>query len=149
MNSLTITKISRIGFAIVMAAALLLIPTPQRVAKARAVSSVTVDIEVTVHNSDIGVSEDVIEAAAEHVLDEASIHHVRHQADATAVHLKIDIYRHDEGFRVDGDLSGPADEVENGEDKEEKDCHAQDQIDDMVIAIVHDFVHFIHNTETR
>ncbi len=146
MKSLTITKISRLGFAMIMAAALLLLPAPHRVAKAHTATNVTVDIEVTVHNSDIGVSEDVLVAAAAHVLDEAHIHHVTHQADATAVHLKIDIYRHDDGFRVDGDLAGPADEVENGEDKEEKDCHAQDQIDDTVIAIVHDFVHFIHNT---
>ena len=149
MIALTNKTIPRFGFALLLATALLLMPSPQRTAKARTANNVTVDIEVTVHNSDIGVSADVIEAAAEHVLDEAAIHHVRHQADATAVHLKIDIYRHDDGFKIDGDLSGPADQVENGEDKEEKDCHAQDQIDDMVIAIVHDFVHFIHNTETN
>src|SRR5262245_13701133 len=99
--------------------ALILIPTPVRVAKARIAPNVTVDIEVTVHNSDVGVSEDVIEAAAEHVLDEAHIHHVAHNAAATSVHLKIDIYRADNGFKIDGDLAGPADEVENGEEKEE------------------------------
>ena len=149
MRSLTLRNISRIIFAGTLALALLIMPAPQKVAKASAASTVTVDIEVTVHNSDIGVSEDVLDAAVEHVLDEAHIHHVRHDADATSVHLKIDIYREDNGFKIDGDLAGPADEVENGEDKEEKECHAQDDIDDMVIAIVHDFVHFIHSTETK
>jgi len=128
-----------------LALALVMIPTPHRVANAHSAADVSVDIEVTVHNSDIGVSEEVLDAAVEHVLDEAHIHHVRHHADSTSVHLKIDIYREDNGFKIDGDLSGPADEVENGEDKEEKECHAQDEIDDMVIAIVHDFVKFIHH----
>lgn len=127
--TLTKTRIFRAGFIVMLAAALLLIPSPQRVAKAHDASTVTVDIVFTVHNSDIGVSEDVLDAAVEHVLDEASIHHVRHQADATSVHLKIGIYRHDEGFKIHGDLSGPAEVVENGDDQEEKECHAQDQID--------------------
>ena len=142
----TARKLARKLPPITLVIAFVLIPTPRHVANARTKANVTVDIEVTVHNSDIGVSEDVLDAAVEHVLDEAAIHHVRHQADATAVHLKIDIYHADNGFKIDGDLSGPADEIENGEDKEEKECQAQDQIDDMVVVIVHDFVHFIHNT---
>ena len=142
-------KIIRSLFATALAVALLSIPMSRGAAKTHARNNVTVDIEVTVHNSDIGVSEDVLDAAVEHVLDEASIHHVRHDASATSVPLKIDIYREDNGFKIDGDLSGPADEIENGEDKEEKECHAQDEIDDMVIAIVHDFVHFIHNADTK
>jgi hypothetical protein len=32
----------------------------------------------------------------------------------------------------------------SGEDKEEKDAATQDQIDDMVEAIVHHFIKFIH-----
>jgi hypothetical protein len=145
MKSLMHRRLNRTLFAGTLALALLFMPAPHRTAKARTATDVTVDIEVTVHNSDIGVSEEVLDAAVEHVLDEAHIHHVTHHADQTSVHLKIDIYREDSGFKIDGDLSGPADEVENGEDKEEKDCHAQDEIDDMVIAIVHDFVHFIHH----
>jgi hypothetical protein len=134
----------------VLALALLLMPTPQRVAKARAASDVMVDIHVTVHNSDIGVSKEVLDAAVEHVLEEAHIKCEVEQADSVAVQLKIDIYREDNGhFKIDGDLSGPPDEVENGEDKEEKECQAQDDIDDMVIAIVHDFVHFIHNAQNN
>ena len=142
-------KIWRGFFTAALVLALVALPTPRTMAKAHSAANVTVDIEVTVHNSDIGVSEEVLDAAVEHVLDEAHIHHVVHQADATSVHLKIDIYREDNGFKIDGDLSGPADEIENGEDKEEKECHAQDEIDDMVIAIVHDFVHFIHNADTK
>ena len=142
------SRFAKIFVPAALALALIVIPVPHATAKAGA-ANVSVDIEVTVHNSDIGVSEEVIDAAVEHLLDEASIHHVRHNADSTSVHLKIDIYREDNGFKIDGDLSGPADEVENGEDKEEKECHAQDEIDDMVIAIVHDFVHFIHHTEAK
>ncbi len=71
MRSLTLRNISRIIFAGTLALALLIMPAPQKVAKASPASTVTVDIEVTVHNSDIGVSEDVLDAAVEHVLDEA------------------------------------------------------------------------------
>ena len=145
MKTTMLGKLAKNLVPAALAVALVVIPTPHRVANARNASEVSVSIEVTVHNSDIGVSEEVIDAAVEHVLDEAHIHHVTHHADSTSVHLKIDIYREDNGFKIDGDLSGPADEVENGEDKEEKECHAQDQIDDMVIAIVHDFVKFIHH----
>jgi hypothetical protein len=144
-------KIRRILIPATLALAMLLMPTSARVANARVTrvrlaSDVIVDIHVTVHNSDIGVSKEVLDAAVEHVLEEAHIKCEVEQADSVAVQLKIDIYREDSGhFKIDGDLSGPPDEVENGEDKEEKECAAQDDIDDMVIAIVHDFVHFIHH----
>jgi hypothetical protein len=147
MKLVTFSKLAKNLLTAALAVSLIVIPTPHRVSNARSATEVSVDIEVAVNNSDIGVSEEVLDAAVEHVLDEAHIHHVRHHADSTSVHLKIDIYRKDNGhFKIDGDLSGPPDEVENGEDKEEKECQAQDDIDDMVIAIVHDFVKFIHHT---
>ena len=142
----SLSSLRRIFVPGILALGLVLMPTPQRIAKAHTASDVIVDIHVTVHNSDIGVSKETLDAAVEHVLEEAHIKCEVEQADSVAVQLKIDIYREDNGhFKVDGDLSGPPDEVENGEDKEEKECETQDQIDDMVVEIVHDFVKFIHH----
>jgi hypothetical protein len=128
-----------------LALAMLVIPMPSRAA-AHKHSDVVVDVHVTVHNSDIGVSQETLDDLVLHLLAEAHIKGEKEKADAVAVQLKIDIYREDNGhFKVAGDLSGPPDEVENGEDKEEKDAATQDQIDDMVEAIVHDFIHFIRH----
>lgn len=129
-----------------LALALLLLPAARGVAATRKAEDLTVDIHVTVHNSDIGVSQETLDNLVEHLLEEAHIHAEKEAADSVAIQMKIDIYREDGGhFKIDGDLSGPKEEVENGEDKEEKEAEAQDQIDDMVTAIVHDFIHFIHH----
>jgi hypothetical protein len=129
-----------------LALAVVVVPMPHRVAAAHTTLDVVVDVHVTVHNSDIGVSQETLDNLVEHLLTEAHIKCEKEKADAVAVQLKIDIYREDNGhFKIDGDLSGPPDEVENGEDKEEKDAATQDQIDDMVEAIVHDFIKFIHH----
>lgn len=129
-----------------LALALLLLPAARGQAATRATQSLKVDIHVTVHNSDIGVSQETLDALVEKLLEEAHFQVEKEAADSAAIQLKIDIYREDSGhFKVDGDLSGPKDEVENGEDKEEKEAEAQDQIDDMVEAIVHDFIRMIHH----
>src|SRR5260370_40492905 len=97
-----IRKISVLG---ILALALLFMPTPQRVARARAASEVAVDIHVTVHNSDIGVSKEVLDAAVEHVLEEAHITSGAEKAHAVPVQLKIDVCRADNGqVKIDGQL---------------------------------------------
>ncbi len=147
MKSLALRRVSTLLLSGALALAVLLMPTPQKVAAAHPNSAdVMVDVHVTVHNSDIGVSQETLDNLVLHLLEEAHIKCEKEKADAAAVQLKIDIYREDNGhFKIDGDLSGPPDQVENGEDKEAKECAAQDQIDDMVTAIVHDFIHFIHH----
>jgi hypothetical protein len=121
-------------------------PAARGFASARGAQTLKVDVHVTVHNSDIGVSQETLDELVEKLLEEAHFQVEKEAADSAAIQLKIDIYREDNGhFKIDGDLSGPKDEVENGEDKEEKEAAAQDEIDDMVTAIVHDFIHFIHH----
>jgi hypothetical protein len=130
-----------------LALALLLVPATRGNAATRARQELKVDIHVTVHNSDIGVSQETLDAMVEKLLEEAHFQVEKESADSAAIQLKIDIYREDGGhFKVDGDLSGPKEEVENGEDKEEKEAEAQDQIDDVVEAIVHDFIRLIHHS---
>lgn len=146
MTSPILNGLRRILLPGLLALALLLMPAPRSLASSRTLQTVMVDVHVTVHNSDIGVSKETLDELVEHLLEEAHIHAEKEKADAAAIQLKIDIYREDGGkFKIDGDLSGPPEEVENGEDKEEKEAEAQDQIDDMVTAIVHDFIHFIHH----
>jgi hypothetical protein len=146
MTFISLHRSSKLLFAGALALAMLVMPMPHRAMAAHKTSEVMVDVHVTVHNSDIGVSKETLDELVEHLLTAAHIKCEVEKADAVAVQLKIDIYREDNGhFKIDGDLSGPPDEVENGEDKEEKDAATQDQIDDMVEAIVHDFIHFIHH----
>lgn len=146
MTSPTLRNFNRLLLSGLLAFAMLLLPAPHSFAASRAAQTVTVDVHVTVHNSNIGVSQDTLDDLVIHLLEEAHIHAEKEKADSVAVQLKIDIYREDSGhFKIDGDLSGPPEEVENGEDKEEKEAETQDQIDDMVTAIVHDFIHFIHH----
>ncbi len=146
MKSLVIRNLRKFLVPGGLALALLLMPAPHKVAAARTATDVMVDVHVTVHNSDIGVSQETLDNLVEHLLNEAHIKCEKEKADAVAVQLKIDIYREDNGhFKVAGDLSGPPDQVENGEDKEEKDAATQDQIDDMVETIVHHFIKFIHH----
>jgi hypothetical protein len=129
-----------------LAFAMLVIPMPHRAMAAHKPADVMVDVHVTVHNSDIGVSQETLDNLVEHLLEEAHIKCEREKADAVAIQLKIDIYKEDNGhFKIDGDLSGPPDQVEHGEDKEEKEAETRDQIDDMVTVIVHDFIKFIHH----
>ncbi len=146
MTLVSLHKLRKLLFAGALALAMLVMPMPHRAMAAHQTLDVIVDVHVTVHNSDIGVSKETLDELVEHLLTAAHIKCEVEKADAVAVQLKIDIYREDNGhFKIDGDLSGPPDEVENGEDKEEKDAATQDQIDDMVEAIVHDFIHFIHH----
>jgi hypothetical protein len=146
MKFTTLHRVRRFLFAGALTLAMLVMPMPHRAMAAHKKADVMVDVHVTVHNSDIGVSKETLDELVEHLLTAAHIKCEAEQADAVAVQLKIDIYREDNGhFKIDGDLSGPPDEVENGEDKEEKEAATQDQIDDMVEAIVHDFIHFIHH----
>jgi|SRR5947209_1997175 len=127
--------------------ALLLLPATRGVAATRSAEELKVDIHVTIHNSDIGVSQETLDNLVDHLLEEAHFQVEKESADSAAIQLKIDIYREDGGkFKVDGDLDGPKDEVDNGEDKEEKEADTQDQIDDMVTVIVHDFIKMIHHS---
>ena len=126
--------------------AMLLMPAARGVAATRNAQTIKVDVHVTVHNSDIGVSQEKMDEVVERLLEEAHFQVEKEAADTAAIQLKIDIYREDGGhFKIDGDLSGPKEEVENGEDKEEKEAATQEQIDDMVEAIVHDFIKLIHH----
>ncbi|HZT60025.1 MAG TPA: hypothetical protein VFA21_15555 [Pyrinomonadaceae bacterium] len=126
--------------------AMLLLPATRGVAATRTRQELKVDVHVTVHNSDIGVSQEKLDELVEKLLEEAHFQVEKEAADSAAIQIKIDIYREDGGhFKVDGDLEGPKEEVENGEEKEEKEAETQEQIDDMVEAIVHDFIHFIHH----
>ncbi|MDT5122631.1 MAG: hypothetical protein QOC96_2113 [Acidobacteriota bacterium] len=146
MTTPILRSLRRIIIPSVLALALLLMPTPRSTASAHAPQTVIVDVHVTIHNSEIGVSKETLDSLVDHLLEEAHLHAENEKADAVAVQLKIDIFMEDGGhFKIDGDLDGPPDEVENGHDHEEKIAEAQDQIDDMVTAIVHDFIHFIHH----
>jgi hypothetical protein len=107
-----------------------------------------VDVHVTIHNSGIGISQETLDDLVDHLQEEAhfQVEKEKEKADAAAIQLKIDVFMEEGGkFKVDGDLDGPKEEVENGHDHEEKIAERRIRIDDMVTAIVHDFIHFIHH----
>jgi hypothetical protein len=54
-----------------------------------------------------------------------------------------------EFLETNGDLQGSKEKVENGEEKEEKDLAAQDQINDIVTAILHPFHHLRQDCSCR
>ncbi len=123
--------------------ALVLLMAPHGRAAAR--QHLKVDIHVTVHNSDIGVSRETLDDMIEKLLEEANFQVEKEAADSAAIQLKIDIYREDNGkFKVVGDCDDPSDN--KPADDEEKEAEAQDQIDDLVTAIVHDFINYLHHS---
>lgn len=125
--------------------ALILLMAPHGRAAARARQHLKVDIHVTVHNSDIGVSQETLDNMVEKLLEEANFQVEKEAADAAAIQLKIDIYKEDSGkFKVVGDCDDPGDN--QPADDEEKETEAQDQIDDLVTAIVHDFIKYLHHS---
>ena len=106
-------------------------------AKPRA--NITVDITVTVHGSDIGVSSEVIDDAVEKLLEAGEIKVIEEGAGEGIVELQIDIYKNDGGgFRVACDWD------EDDQVEAEKRADTQDQIDDMVEDMVDTFIEFIH-----
>ena len=128
-----------------LALALLLVPATRGNAAARSRQELKVDIHVTVHNSDVGVSQETLDDMIEKLLEEANFQVEKEAADSAAIQLKIDIYREDNGkFKVVGDCDDPSDN--KPADDEEKEAEAQDQIDDLVTAIVHDFINYLHHS---
>lgn len=137
-----------------------LLSLPAAAAKPPA-DSVTVDITVTVHGSNIGVSDDVIDQAAEDLIEAAGIKVIENGGGQGVVELEIDIYADDE----DDDDDGIADSKEEGDDGDnkgfivkcdwdeddeaeaKKDVAAAEDIDDVVRDIVEDFVEFIKKAD--
>jgi hypothetical protein len=105
--------------------------------QAKTKRDVSVDVKVTVHGSDINVSNDVLEKAVEDLLDAAAIKVVDEGAAAGAVELEIDIYKEDDGFKISTDW--------DDDDDPEAEQHAdtQDEIDDIVENTVGEFIDFI------
>ena len=154
---------SPIGYARLAALALTgLLSAPALPVSAGAqAANVTVDITVTVHGSNIGVSDDVIDQAAEDLLEAAGVKVVEEGAGQGVVELEIHSYA-DDG---DDDDDGVADSAEEGDDGDgkgfivkadwdddeeeeaEKDVAAADQIDDIVKDIVEDFIEFIKKAD--
>lgn len=100
---------------------------------------VKVDIVVNVHNSEIGVSQETLDDMVEKLLEEAGFQVEESAADSATVQLKIDIYREDNGkFKIVGDLDEPGDDEE--EEDEERLTEEQDEIDDLVRAIIQEFI---------
>ena len=119
----------------------LLLLTAHGRAATPAAQKLKVDIHVTVHNSDVGVSQETLDDLVEKLLEEAGFQVEEESADSATIQLKIDIYREDNGkFKIVGDLDNPKDKEEDEEEHEEKTTEAQDQIDDIVTAIVQDFI---------
>lgn len=124
-----------------LAVASLLLPPALGRAATPAAQKLKVDVTVTVHNSEIGVSQETLDSLVDDLLEEAGFQVEEAAADSATIELKIDVYKSDDGkFKIVGDLDDPKDEEEDEEEHEEKETDAQDQIDDVVTAIVHDFI---------
>ena len=105
MTSPTLHGLRRTLLPGALALALLLMPAARGSAAARATQQLKVDVHVTVHNSDIGVSQETLDELVEKLLEEAHFQVEKEAADSAAIQLKIDIYREDNGhFKIDGDL---------------------------------------------
>lgn len=145
MSSPKIQSSRRALLPCALSLALIFLLAPHGRAAARAGQHLKVDIHVTVHNSDIGVSQEALDEMIEKLLEEANFQVEKEAADSAAIQLKIDIYREDGGkFKVVGDCDDPSDN--RAADDEDKETDAQDQIDDLVTAIVHDFIKYLHNS---
>ena len=105
------------------------------VLQAKMKNNVTVDVTVTVHGSDIGVSTEVMEDSVEKLLEAAKIHVVPEGDGEGIIELKIDIYKNDGGgFRLSCDWD------DDDEAEAEQRAETQDQIDDIVEQIVDLFI---------
>jgi len=144
-RQLYIAKVGRRLLQVALCFVLLLIPFSFPEAQAHSRHELIVDIHVIIHGSDTGVSQETTGALISTVLTQAGIKNEIEKADAVAVQLNIDIYGLDKGrFKVSGLLSGGKDEVDNGENRAEKECDGRDKVDATVVAIVRDFIKFIH-----
>ena len=132
----------RPAFLLPLLAALLFAPAAHASAAAPSAQKLEVDIQVTVHNSEVGVSQETLDDLVEKLLEEAGFKVEEAGADSATVQLKIDVYREDNGkFKVVGDLDDPRDDDED--EHEEQVTEAQDQIDDLVTAIVREFIRLL------
>lgn len=107
------------------------------VLQAKSKRGVSVDVKVTVHGSDINVSNDVLEKAVEDLLETAAIKVVDEGADSGAVELEIDIYKEEDGFKISTDWD------DDDEAEAEKHADTQDEIDNIVEDTVAEFIEFI------
>lgn len=108
------------------------------VLQAKTKGNVTVDVTVTVHGSDIGVSTEVMEESVEKLLEAAQIHVVPEGDGDGIIELTIDIYKNDGGgFRISCDWD------DDDEAEAEQAAQTQDQIDDIVESIVDSFIDFL------
>lgn len=139
---------------------LLSVPATPAFAKAT-IDGVSVDINVTVHGSDIGVSDEVIDEVAEDLVEAAGIKVIENGGGEGVVELEIHIYADD----ADDDDDGVADAGEEGddgdgkgfivrcdwdddeEDEAKRDVASADDIDDIVRDIVEDFIEFIKKSD--
>jgi len=145
IRQLYITKLCRRLLQVALGFALLLMPFTHHVAQAHSPHELIVDIHVVIHGSELGVSQETTDALISSLLAQAGIKNEIEKTDSVAVQLNIDIYGLDKGrFKIAGFLSGGKDEVDNGENKEEKECDGRDKIDATVVAIVGNFIKFIH-----
>ena len=104
----------------------------------KSLANKTVDVTVTVHGSDVGVSDDVLEDTVEKLLEAADVDVVEEGEGETIIELQIDIYKND-----DGGFRAACDWDDDPEVEEEKRAETQDAIDDIVEDIVEAFIEFI------
>lgn len=117
---------------------MLAMPTDLQAKSLADLANKTVDVTVTVHGSDIGVSDDVLEDTVEKLLEAADIDVVEEGDSETIIELEIDIYKNnDGGFRASCDWD------EDEDEEAEKAAATQDAIDDIVEEMVETFIDFI------
>jgi hypothetical protein len=105
----------------------------------KSLANKTVDVTVTVHGSDVGVSHEVLEETVEKLLEAADIDVVKEGDGETIIELQIDIYKNDNGgFRAACDWD------DDPEVEAEKQAANQDAIDDIVEEMVNTFIDFLH-----
>lgn len=117
---------------------MLAMPTDLQAKSLADLANKTVDVTVTVHGSDIGVSDDVMEETVEKLLEAADVDVVKEGDGETIIELQIDIYKND-----DGGFRAACDWDDDPEVEEEKRAQTQDAIDDIVEEMVEHFVDFI------
>lgn len=131
------------GFAVVAFFGLVMLTPTESQAKSlseakAALRNKTVDVTVTVHGSDVGVSEETLEETVEKLLEAADIDVVEEGESETIIELEINIYKNDNGgFRAACDWD------DDPEVEEEKRAETQDAIDDIVEAMVEVFIEFL------